>query len=174
MAQSQGHGCELYGGGAEVKFEIANIQEFPPLKPTVANRMWKAWWEPAGNNFQTVLDHIEEIPAKRGIPFGLVAHDNGTYIGSVLGIASDLEVRPALTPWVAALWVDSDYRKQGVANALMKAALVEIFALGPACAYLCATAEKRAHYLRFGWRFIEQGVGGDALDVFEISKIQNL
>ena len=154
--------------------EISDLQNLPKLKPEVARRMWKAWWEPYGNSFQNVLDHINEIPATRGIPFGLLAHENENYVGSVLGIASDLEARPNLTPWVAALWVDPQFRKQGIATSLMKATLAEIFALGHSKTYLCATAEKRGSYQRFGWHLIEEGVGGDTLDVFEISKSQNL
>ena len=152
-----------------MKFEIANLQNFPALKSIVANRMWKAWWEPAGNNFQSVLDHIEEIPATRSIPFGLVAHDNGTYVGSVLGIASDLDARPTLSPWVAALWVDPEFRKQGVAADLMKATLAEFSALGQTKVYLCAKNDKRDYYQRFGWKLIEESVGDDELDVFVIS-----
>ena len=153
-----------------MKFEISNLQYFPALKSEVARRMWNAWWEPAGISFQTVLDHIEEIPTTRGIPFGLIAHENGTYVGSVLGIASDLEARPALSPWVAALWVDPEFRKQGVAADLMKATLAEFYALGQTKVYLCAKNDKRDYYQRFGWKLIEERVGGDELDVFEIQK----
>ncbi|MEO9167339.1 MAG: GNAT family N-acetyltransferase [Aestuariivirga sp.] len=151
-----------------MKFEISNLQNFPLLKPVVTNRIWKAWWEPKGCKLQVISDFIESFPATRNIPFGLVAYENGNYVGSVLGIISDLELRPALTPWVAALWVDPAFRKHGVATALMKATLTEISALGNAKAYLCATAEKRSFYKKFGWQLIEERVGGDALDVFEI------
>ena len=153
-----------------MRFEISNLQNFPLLKPIVANRIWKAWWEPEGTKLQVISDFIESIPTTQSIPFGLVAHENGNYFGSVLGIASDLALRHALSPWVAALWVDPTFRKNGVAAALMKAALTEIFALGHPKAYLCAIAEKRGFYQRFGWQLIEEKIGGDALDVFEISK----
>ena len=153
-----------------MKFEISNLQNSPLLKPIVAIRIWETWWEPEGTKLQVISDFIESIPTTQSIPFGLVAHENGNYVGSVLGIVCDLELRPALTPWVAALWVDPVFRKKGVASALMKAALTEIFALGHSNAYLCATAEKRGFYQRFGWQLIEEKIGGDALDVFEISK----
>ena len=150
--------------------EISSLQNFPKLKSEVAQRMWKAWWEPAGNSLQTVLDHIDEISASNGIPFGLVAHENGTYVGSMVGIASDLDARLDLTPWVAALWVDEAYRKQGVATLLMNAALIKFFALGQSKVYLNATTDKRGFYQRFGWRLIEEGVGNDKLDVFVIER----
>lgn len=170
METRQGYGSELYAGGAEVKFEISNLNLVSEFKNDVADRIWNAWWRPYGHLFQVVLDFFDDLPQTRGIPFCLVAHDNGRYLGSVLGIASDLDERPELSPWVAALWVEPEFRRQGVGAALVKAALTETFGLGREVAFLCATAEKRAMYQNQGWRLIEEKVGEGALDVFEFSR----
>ena len=156
-----------------MKFEISNLNDFPELKLVAADRVWNAWWRPYGRLFQVVTDFFDELPRARGIPFGLVAHDGGRYLGSVLGLVSDLDERSELSPWVGALWVEPEFRKQGVAAALVKAALAEIFAAGHEVAFLCATAEKRTMYQNQGWQLIEEKVGEDALDVFEISKLIN-
>jgi predicted GNAT family acetyltransferase len=165
----QGYGCELYAGGAEVKFEIANLNEVSDFKTIVADRIWNAWWRPHGHLFQVVTDFFDELPEKRGIPFCMVAHDDGNYVGSVLGLATDLDERPELSPWVGALWVESEFRKQGVAAALAKAALTEIFAMGHEVAFLCATTDKRLMYQNQGWQLIEEKVGEGALDLFEFN-----
>lgn len=170
METRQGYGSELYAGGAEVKFEISNLNDFPELKLVAADRVWNAWWRPYGRLLQVVTDFFDDLPRARGIPFGLVAHDDGRYVGSILALVSDLDERPELSPWVGALWVEPDFRRQGVAAALVKAALNEIFAVGHEVAFLCATAEKRVMYQNQGWQLIEEKVGEDALDVFEISK----
>ena len=120
--------------------------------------------------FQVVTDFFDELPEVRSIPFCLVAHDEGEYVGSVLGLVSDLEDRPELSPWIGALWVDPEFRKQGVAAALVRAALDELFALGHEVAFLCATTEKRGMYERQGWKLIEVNVGEGKLDVFEFAK----
>ena len=150
-----------------MKFEILNLNALPDLKSTVADRIWQAWWKPHGHLLQVVTDFIDELPEARSIPFCLVAHDEGHYVGSVLGLVSDLEDRPELSPWIGALWVEPEFRKQGVAAALVRAALDELFALGHEVAFLCATTEKRGMYERQGWKLIEADVGEGKLDVFE-------
>ncbi len=153
-----------------MKFEIANLNDVSEFKNVVADRIWNAWWRPHGHLFQVVVDFFDELPLKRGVPFCLVAHDDGNYIGSVSGLVSDFDDRPELSPWVGALWVEQKYRRQGVAAALVKAALTEVFRLGHEVAFLCATAEKRVMYQNQGWRLLEEKVGEDLLDVFEFSK----
>ncbi len=174
METRQGHGRELYGGGAEVKFEISNLNHLPEFKSIVADRIWNAWWRPHGRLLQVVTDFFEELPEARTIPFCLVAHKGGSYIGSVLGLVSDLDDRPELSPWVGALWVEPEFRGHGVAAGLVKAALNEIFGLGHDMAFLCATAEKRGMYQKQGWRLIEEKVGEGVLDVFENNRTYSL
>jgi predicted N-acetyltransferase YhbS len=170
MEARKGYGCELYAGGAEVSFEIANLNDVSELKFTIADRIWNAWWRPHGKAFQIVMDFMNDLPQAPSIPFALVAHAQGTYLGSVLVVASDLDDRPELSPWVAALWVDPEHRSKGIGAALVKAAASEIFKLGHEAAFLCATSEKRPMYLRQGWGLLEQGVGTSNLDVFELTR----
>jgi GNAT superfamily N-acetyltransferase len=170
METRQGYGRELYAGGAEVKFEISNLNLFPEFKSIIADRVWNTWWRPHGQLLQVVADFFDELPETRGIPFCLVAHEDGKYVGSVLGLVSDLDERSELSPWVGALWVESEFRRQGVAAALVKAALAEILSLGHEVAFLCATAEKREMYQNQGWQLIEEKVGESVLDVFEFNR----
>ena|GEM_PF-286852 len=171
MEARQGHGSQLHGGGAEVKFEISNLNHFAEFKSSVADRIWNEWWRPHGHLLQVVTDFFEELPEARAIPFCLVAHEDGNYIGSILGLVSDLDARPELSPWVGALWVEPEFRGFGVAAGLVKAALGEIFSLGHEVAFLCATAEKRGMYQKQGWRLNEEKVGEGMLDVFEFTSI---
>jgi GNAT superfamily N-acetyltransferase len=170
METRQGHGSELYAGGAEVKFEVSNLNEVSDFKSIVAYRIWKAWWRPHGYMLQVATDLFDDLPVARSIPFCLVAHDDGRYLGSVLGLVSDLDERPELSPWVGALWVEPEFRRQGVAAGLVKAALTEVFSVGHEVAFLCATAEKRVMYQNQGWKLIEEKVGEGELDVFEFGK----
>jgi GNAT superfamily N-acetyltransferase len=166
----QGYGSELYAGGAEVKFEISNLNDVADFKTLVADRIWNAWWRPHGHLLQVVTDFFDDLPAGRGIPFCLLAHKDGNYIGSVLGLVSDLDDRAELSPWIGALWVEPEFRKQGAAAILVKSALVEIFGLGHQEAFLCTTAEKRVMYQNQGWQLVEEKVGEGELDVFEFNK----
>ena len=152
-----------------LKINISDLNDCSEFKSIAADRVWNAWWRPHGKAFQVVKDFFDDLPETRGIPFGLVAHDDGKYLGSVLGLASDLDERPEISPWVGALWVEPEFRKQGIATALVKAALDEIFAVGHELAFLCATVDKRLMYQRQGWVLIEENVGESRLDVFEFA-----
>ncbi|MEO9166764.1 MAG: GNAT family N-acetyltransferase [Aestuariivirga sp.] len=111
---------------------------------------------------------ISAISKNENFPFCLIALSGDQFVGSVLGIEADLNERPALTPWVAALWVEPQARRQGIAKALISEALARIFGQTHSVAYLCAKTDKRHYYERAGWQLIEQNVGPNGLDVFKL------
>jgi GNAT superfamily N-acetyltransferase len=100
------------------------------------------------------------------IPLALVAHDGGTFVGTASVIASDLEERPHLTPWIAAVWVEERARGQGIGAALVDAAARACFTLGFPRAYLYARARMTGFYESLGWTLIERRVGPHQLNVF--------
>jgi GNAT superfamily N-acetyltransferase len=53
-----------------------------------------------------------------GVPCARVAFLDDTPVGSVSLIASNMDTRPELTPWLAALFVLPQYRRRGVGTAL--------------------------------------------------------
>jgi len=102
---------------------------------------WQAWWQPNGSRSTTSSTRLrDERGCQALIPFALVAHDGERFLGTSSVIASDLEARPQLTPWVAAVWVEEDARRRGVGAALVNRAAQDCFALGVSRAYLCAAA----------------------------------
>ena len=109
---------------------------------------------------------IERMAASSGIPTAFVAHDGGTYVGSVLLIENDLKVRPQYAPWIAALWVEPAFRRRGVAEELIDAARSEAKRFGHDACYLCATEMNSPYYRNRGFRLVEPAVEG--LNVFTI------
>ena len=95
----------------------------------------------------------------------MVAHDGPTFKGSTLVIDSDMDDRPQYSPWIAAVWVDAEYRKRGIGAALIDYAAQAVFAVGIGRVYLCATRMNTDFYLTRGWVQIEEGVGEDLLTV---------
>lgn len=139
---------------------ISDLADAPQFAGTIANRGWTAWWTDSGRTEAEYRAGVEAMIAGAGIPFALVAQAEGRYLGSVLVIDSDLEARPQYTPWIAALWVEPDARRQGVALALIEAARQRIHRLGYPRCYLCATPRNAPYYLARGFRLIESGVEG--------------
>ena len=95
-----------------------------------------------------------------------MAYDGERYLGSALGIASDLDARPHYTPWVAAVWVEPAYRGRDVGRSLVASAAQSLFEQAFQRIYLCARASRHDFYARQGWVPIEHDVGKKRLTVY--------
>jgi GNAT superfamily N-acetyltransferase len=147
-------------------FAISDLRRQPQFFDIVADRIWQAWWQPSGFPRGYIAARLIESMADTSIPFALVAHDGPRFLGTASVIASDLEERPQLTPWVAAVWVEEDARKLGVGGTLVNRATEACFALGRQRVHLCARARMAEFYRRLGWTMIDRGVGPHELDVY--------
>ena len=141
---------------------IEDISERLVFRPLVADRIWRAWWEPSGANLAEVEDALGAVIAAENFPFTLVARSGDRFVGTVTAIQSDIAGRPDLGPCIAALWVEPEMRGQGVAQALVNAALRRLADV----AYLAARPPLHQYYASRGWMLRERNVGDDDLDVF--------
>jgi GNAT superfamily N-acetyltransferase len=144
---------------------ISDLRQRPEFFDCVADRIWQAWWKPDGHPLDYVSGRLRENMNEAPVPLALVAHDGDNFLGTASLIASDLDERPQLTPWVAAVWVEPLARRRGVASALVGRATEACFALGFSRAYLCARPERTGFYEGLGWTTIERGVGRHGLSV---------
>jgi GNAT superfamily N-acetyltransferase len=147
-------------------FTISDLRQRPEFFDAVADRIWRTWWEPNGYPLATIKGRLAENMQDTPIPLALVAHDGSTFLGTASVIASDLDERPDLTPWVAAVWVEESMRGHGVGAALVDAAARACFALGFPRTYLCARARMTRYYEQLRWTLIERRVGPHQLNVF--------
>jgi GNAT superfamily N-acetyltransferase len=147
-------------------FIISDLRQRPEFFDAVADRIWQEWWEPNGYVLAYIKGRLAENMQDTPIPLALVAHDGSTFFGTASLIASDLDERPELTPWVAAVWVEETARGRGVGAALVDAAVRASFALGFPRTYLCSRARMTRFYENLGWTLIERRVGPHQLNVF--------
>jgi N-acetylglutamate synthase-like GNAT family acetyltransferase len=146
-------------------FSVSDLRQRPEFFDTISRRVWHAWWKQRGFPLKYIAGRLREHLDANPVPFALVAHDGPTFKGSTLVIESDMDDRPQYSPWVAAVWVDAEYRKRGVGAALIDNAAQSAFAVGIGRVYLCATRLNRDFYLKRGWTKIEEDVGEDLLTV---------
>jgi len=145
---------------------ISDLRQQPQFFDCVADRIWRAWWAPNGHPLEYITGRLNENMLDTPIPLALVAHDGSAFLGTASLIASDLDERPDLTPWVAAVWVEERARGTGIGAALVERATQTCFALGVPRAYLCARPRMTRFYERLGWTILERKVGRDQLNVF--------
>jgi GNAT superfamily N-acetyltransferase len=151
---------------ASLTFTIFDLRQRPEFFDTVADRIWRASWKEIGYPLGYITGRLNENLNAEPLPIALVAHKGTEFLGTASVIASDLEQRPQLTPWVAALWVEPHVRSRGVGAALVRRAARDCFALGHARVYLCARPALTGFYQRLGWIPIERDVGERGLTVF--------
>ncbi len=150
-------------------FQFSDFREHQDYGPIIADRIWKAWWRSAGHSLSDVERHLKEIVNGRPLPLAAVAHDAEGYAGSAFIIHSDLEERPQLSPWVAAVWVEATKRRRGVGRALVVEAAKAARMLGYANAYICCSQELERFYSKIGWRVVEQTVGANHLSILKLN-----
>jgi predicted N-acetyltransferase YhbS len=102
------------------------------------------------------LDLLATAAARRTVPSVLIAVDSDELLGSVSLVRCDLPARPALTPWLAQLFVAPSRRRRGTGAVLVRAALERAGACGHDRVYLFTSGTLPEYYARLGWRTIER------------------
>ena len=148
------------------RLSISDLRRRPEFFDIVADRIWRAWWKDSGHPLEYITGRLKENLNAGPIPMALVAHDGPAFLGTSSVIASELEERPHYTPWVAAVWVEPQYRSRGIGAALVERTACEGFASGAHRLYLCARPARTEFYRRLGWTPLEREVGGLGLTVF--------
>ncbi|MCS6759191.1 MAG: GNAT family N-acetyltransferase [Candidatus Devosia euplotis] len=138
--------------------KILNLRDARQFIPDIADRLWHAWWRRDGHPPSVVIDALDEEVAAPAFPFMLVALLDGT----VTAIASDLDERPELGPWIAAPWVEPACRGAGIARTIVEQATSTMFAQGNARVYLYAIPPLQPFYLRMGWTLVEENSASSA------------
>ena len=139
---------------------IVPLELAPTLVATAADRIWAAWWRDAGYPLAAITERLAKSLGPDAVPTSFVALAGDTFLGTVSLIASDLEERPGYTPWIAALWVEPDWRRRGIGAALVAEAAAWAADHGIETVHLAAEPYIAGWYERLGWHAIEHDVGG--------------
>ena len=146
---------------------ISNLRDRPEFIASVADRIWRAWWEPHGVPLAYIAARVADTVAAERMPRAFVAHDGDVFAGTASVIASDLDERPQYTPWVAAVWIEQRYRSQRLGRRLIAHAAAHAFSLGVPRVFLTARPVRRSLYESLGWDVVEEGVSHLQLTIFK-------
>ncbi|MER9001808.1 GNAT family N-acetyltransferase [Mesorhizobium australicum] len=150
--------------------DIVDLLQKPDLLEAIAGRIWNAWRMREGLESQDVVQKFIDILASEA-EFTLVAHRRDKFVGTTSVVTSDLPERSNLTPWVAEVWVEPEFRRHRIGSRLLEAAEMRAFNAGRRALYLYCTPPLRPFYSGNGWTEIEQGVGKDNVCIFRKNKI---
>ena len=105
----------------------------------------------------------------RTFPITLVAIKDDECVGTVSVFENDLKTQNDLTPWLASLYVNPQYRGQGIAEKLINRVKEVIEELGFKELYL-RTEHTSEYYRRLGWEFVYKthDEKGQETEVFKV------
>jgi len=116
---------------------------------------WQCGWWGFEYERKQVFDFMERCLNEDKVPQTYIAIKDDVVVGNYcILMGDDISVRPNYYPWLANVYVDPDFRGQGICNVLMEDAVKRFKELGVKRAYL----HTRHHdlYEKYGWTLLEE------------------
>ncbi|NJO35000.1 MAG: GNAT family N-acetyltransferase [Rhodospirillales bacterium] len=129
---------------------IRRLDADEPAFEFVARWRYDAFFAQDGGTFEESRDALHAWMEGLGYEMALLAEVNGQPAGSCLFVREEFDPKHDLTPWLAALYVAPEFRKLGIASALVRA--IEQHARGVGCRELYLyTVTAELLYAKLGW-----------------------
>jgi len=139
------------------EYRIIRLIDRPESKDRLAKWFHEKWGIP----LEAYAESMKECLQKgKCIPQWYAAVIDGKIIGGLGVIENDFHDRKDLAPNVCAVYVEEEYRCQGIAGKLLNYASEDMKAKGISPLYL--VTDHVSFYERYGWKFLcmVQGDGG--------------
>lgn len=135
---------------------ITYLADRPDLLPIVSAWVYGEWGaHMPGLTLEDLTRIFSGHLSRERIPLTMVAFQEDQPAGTASIYVHDLETRPDLSPWLAAVYVDPLFRRQGIGSALVQAIEREACRLQIARLYLF-TPDQEPFYTRLGWSLLER------------------
>ncbi|MDE6656685.1 MAG: GNAT family N-acetyltransferase, partial [Anaeroplasmataceae bacterium] len=109
-----------------MKYIIKKIREYPSLQLEAAKWFSEKWRIPV----EAYLKSMQSLDSNHAIPQWYIACDKEKIIGGLGVIENDFHNRKDLTPNVCAVYVEEEYRNQGLAGELLNFVCEDMKRLG--------------------------------------------
>jgi len=135
--------------GIGMDTRIAHLFELPQHIPTVAGWIYDEFWaDNVRHSPESLAALLRQATRPDSMPLSLLALRNDQPVGAVNLVASDDDLRPHLTPWLAALFVLPEHRHQGIGSRLVAVLQRQAAQIGIHCLYLGTDSPR--FYARLG------------------------
>ena len=135
--------------------EIKYLADEKEYIPQVIDWLYGQW----GHNYEygkkVWTERVNNRLNKKEVPTTFVALKDDEILGTASLIKYDMDTRKDLTPCLADVYVDPDWRGQQIASKLVKRVLKEAEDIGHSKLYLY-TREAEGLYEKLGWKVIER------------------
>lgn len=137
-----------------MNYKIVLLRENKNMVDECATWFNEKWGIPK----QAYLDSMNDcIKGEGAVPQWYVALDGDKIVGGMGVIENDFHNRPDLSPNVCAVYVEEDYRNQGIAGALLDFVVEDMRSLSVSPLYLLTDHD--SFYERYGWKFYCYALG---------------
>jgi len=100
------------------------------------------------------IEAIRDAARFRGIPSVFIAMLEDQLVGSAAIVENDMSSKSELSPWLAAVYVKEDFRRQGIAKKLITRCIQEAVQSNVGILYLY-TEFAAKYYEKLGWSHLE-------------------
>lgn len=144
--------------------KILNLAAAPEHIPTIAAWHHAQWgYLNPGTTVETRIQKMQRYLKGHAVPAMYICVDGDQLVGTAALVENDMDSHPELSPWLASVYVNPDYRNRGVGAALVKHVVSKAKAQGFRPLYLF-TPDQKNFYQSLGWEFMAQESyrGGEA------------
>ena len=132
------------------------VRDWPEAKEEIIAWFHERWHVPLEVYRKSITDCLGE---ETGVPQWYVVVRGNRIIAGCGVIENDFHERKDLAPNVCAVYVDEEYRNQGIAGFMLQYVCDDMAAMGVDTLYLLT--DLTGFYERYGWRFLCMARGND-------------
>lgn len=129
--------------------QILKIREYREKADKAAEWFHEKWGIPLEAYQESIYECLKN---QNAVPQWYIAMDNERIVGGLGVIENDFHNRKDLTPNVCAVYVEEEYRCQGIAGQLLHFVCDDMQAQGIDTLYLLT--DHTSFYERYGWKFL--------------------
>jgi predicted N-acetyltransferase YhbS len=150
-------------------YQLISLRDQPHHLETVAGWIHKQWWSATDTPREAIERWLSTHLGAERFPITFVAVSEGEPVGSVSLHETEAEDRPAYSPYLGALFVKPDKRREGLGVLLVRAVESHASNLGYGVIYLNAADPLVPFYEALGWRLAERGYAPKRLNILQRS-----
>lgn len=150
---------------------LKQLSECPEHLEIVGLWIYEQWWSKRCDSPEAVFSWLRTHSKLDTVPYSVIALAEDEPVGSCCVIENDCIHRPQYAPWVAAVYVRPDFRRQGIASMILNEAAAVAARAGIKGLFIDCLALTASVYEKNGWSILEREVG-DKESVVMLRKIE--